>query len=174
MNLSAALCRLGFVWNGPNGFLSYVQNPSQSNPPVQTTGVYTVTATSVVGCTNTAQCRVTVTARRRYKMQSNSPVCYGPEPEPEWSRALREGLVTAGAGRVTITAQISTSIPTVGLNSAGIYSLYVSAGPCQSTGTVQVSGKSASHTHHWRERPPVRAQNTVPDGRYPSKQHKQL
>lgn len=43
-----------FLWSGPLNFSSTLQDPFLVNPPVNRSGVYTVTATSIHGCTNVA------------------------------------------------------------------------------------------------------------------------
>lgn len=49
-----------YVWSGPNGFSSTAQNPVINNITSVASGSYTVTGTSIVGCTNTATVNVTV------------------------------------------------------------------------------------------------------------------
>ncbi|MBP7821319.1 MAG: gliding motility-associated C-terminal domain-containing protein [Saprospiraceae bacterium] len=44
-----------FLWNGPNNFVSFLQNPSLSSPIA---GTYSVTVTSGVGCSATSQVEV--------------------------------------------------------------------------------------------------------------------
>ena len=40
-----------YVWSGPNGFASSLQNPSLQNVPVSASGAYMVTVTNSSGCT---------------------------------------------------------------------------------------------------------------------------
>jgi gliding motility-associated-like protein len=55
LNLGAtSVAGATFLWNGPIGFSSGLQNAFLNNPPLLSTGNYTVKATSAQGCTNTA------------------------------------------------------------------------------------------------------------------------
>jgi hypothetical protein len=49
-----------YSWSGPNGFNSTAQNPVINNITSAANGTYTVTGTSILGCTNTASVNVTV------------------------------------------------------------------------------------------------------------------
>lgn len=51
-----------YAWTGPNNFFSTQQNPHISNAPVSATGFYTVTITTVNGCTNSATVHAAVQA----------------------------------------------------------------------------------------------------------------
>lgn len=51
---SSSVAGATYQWAGPAGFSSTQQNPVISGPALNATGLYTVTATSTDGCTNTA------------------------------------------------------------------------------------------------------------------------
>jgi len=49
-----------YLWSGPNGFSSTIQNPTISNIQTNQSGTYSVTVTSSAGCTGTGSVSVTV------------------------------------------------------------------------------------------------------------------
>ncbi|MBA4854104.1 PA14 domain-containing protein, partial [Emticicia sp. BO119] len=49
-----------YLWSGPNGFTSNLQNPTIANSTTNMSGLYTVTVTSAAGCTATATASVLV------------------------------------------------------------------------------------------------------------------
>ncbi|MFN6039675.1 MAG: SprB repeat-containing protein, partial [Bacteroidota bacterium] len=49
-----------YIWSGPNGFTSNLSNPAALNSTTAMSGIYTVTVTSVNGCTSTATTSVIV------------------------------------------------------------------------------------------------------------------
>lgn len=51
---------LNYQWGGPLGFLSNQQNPSISNPGLIHSGIYSVSATSLLNCAKTVTVQVTV------------------------------------------------------------------------------------------------------------------
>ncbi|HRY33358.1 MAG TPA: hypothetical protein P5531_10365 [Bacteroidales bacterium] len=66
---------VGYVWLGPAGFTTLIQNPSISNAPVTAGGSYTVTVTSAEGCQNTASTTVVVNPLPTPFASSNAPFC---------------------------------------------------------------------------------------------------
>ncbi len=53
-----------FVWYGPNGYTSNLQNPVINNATANASGVYTVVITSAQGCTATATTNVLVNSQK--------------------------------------------------------------------------------------------------------------
>lgn len=53
-----------FVWHGPNGYTSNLQNPVINNTTANASGIYTVTITSAQGCTATATTNVAVSSQK--------------------------------------------------------------------------------------------------------------
>lgn len=66
-----------YVWAGPNGFNSLLQNPILANAQPNATGIYTVLVTNAQTCTNTAVTNVIVNALPTPSITSNSPICEG-------------------------------------------------------------------------------------------------
>ncbi len=56
--LSSSSNAVSYKWAGPNGFTSNIQNPTIASAQLSHGGVYTLTATSVSGCTATATTNV--------------------------------------------------------------------------------------------------------------------
>lgn len=125
----------GFVWNGPNGFASALQNPTLANAGINANGTYTVIA-SIGGCTAVATTSVTILALPIPVIGSNGPVCLG-----------RDIFLTAGGGTsyqwsgpssFSSSAQNPT-ITAAGIPNAGVYSLTVTdANTCTNTITLNV------------------------------------
>ncbi len=66
---------VSYEWSGPNGFNSNEQNPSINNANPLYSGIYTVTATDINGCTNTATTEVLVYPAPIPTINSNAPIC---------------------------------------------------------------------------------------------------
>jgi gliding motility-associated-like protein len=68
---------VNYSWNGPNGFLSGVQNPVVGSTSTLSAGAYTVLVTAVTGCTNTATATVNINVPITPMALSNGPICIG-------------------------------------------------------------------------------------------------
>ncbi len=64
-----------YLWTGPNGFISNVQNPTIPNAVVANAGQYMVVVGSVAGCTNTANQNVIVNPLPVPTAFNNGPIC---------------------------------------------------------------------------------------------------
>ncbi len=121
-----------YFWVGPNSYTSNIQNPSVANPSVIASGIYTVKATSAVGCTNTATADVTVTAVPIPTITSNSPKCFGTDLNLNGSG----GTSYSWTGPVGFSSAFqNTSIYGVMVSNGGVYTLQVTTGPCINTAT---------------------------------------
>ncbi len=72
VSLMATSDAASFVWNGPNGFISALQNPTIANATPANSGTYTVVATSANGCAVQASVNVTVSAIPTAYITNNS------------------------------------------------------------------------------------------------------
>jgi hypothetical protein len=119
-----------FVWTGPNNFVSLLQNPSINNPAVNASGFYTVTATSLQGCTNTAIAQATITASPILTFTSNSPQCFG--KTLSFNASGSSGALNyfwSGPNSFT-SALVSPTIFNATVPSSGNYTLTLTTGPC--------------------------------------------
>ena len=66
-----------YLWSGPNGFSSTLQNPSINNTTNLSSGIYTLTVTNTQGCISVTTTSVTVNALPIATASSNSPICVG-------------------------------------------------------------------------------------------------
>jgi hypothetical protein len=66
-----------YAWSGPNGFTSNQQNPSIPKVGLANEGIYSVTATSLNGCTAEAKTTVKILQAIQTAATCNSPVCKG-------------------------------------------------------------------------------------------------
>ncbi|MDI1355915.1 MAG: gliding motility-associated C-terminal domain-containing protein [bacterium] len=117
----------GFLWAGPLGFYSNLQNPSYANPAPNRSGLYTVTATSPVGCTNTAVAQVTVTLLPVPLAFSDGPKCMG----STINFSGTGGSTYSWIGPAGFNSnQQNPQINFVSMAGMGTYSLTVFTGPC--------------------------------------------
>ena len=125
-----------FLWSGPPSFTSNLQNPTINNPPVSSSGIYTVKATSAVGCTNTAVADVTVTALPIPLITSDSPECFGGTVN-----FIASGGVSYSWNGPNGFNSVSQNpiISNVTVPASGIYTLLVTTGPCVVSATHPVT-----------------------------------
>ncbi len=64
-----------YVWTGPNGFTSTLQNPSITTGTFSNAGLYQVVVTSAAGCSQTGVTSVSVNSAPIASISSNAPVC---------------------------------------------------------------------------------------------------
>lgn len=127
-----------YIWNGPNGFTSNIQNPSITSATALNNGAYTVTLTSGV-CTTTSTVNVTVIAIPLVPPASNSgPVCEN--ASLSLSTFAIPGATYAWTGPQGFTSAVQNPvISPIAINQAGQYSLIVTVLGCVSQpGTTQV------------------------------------
>jgi gliding motility-associated-like protein len=123
-----------YVWSGPLGYSSPLQNPVIPLAQVNMSGGYTVTVTSAFGCTNTAVANVSVITLPVAGITSNTP-CVG-------------GTLTLfGSGGGTYSWNgpnafgsgfQNPTINNVQLVAGGIYTLVVTVGTCSNITTAPV------------------------------------
>jgi hypothetical protein len=141
LNLSAA-GGSSYVWSGPNGFSSTLQNPSIPAVTLAASGTYTVTISSGGNCSATTTTNVTVNSIPTALAASNSPVCQG-------------GTLNLSAGGGTSYAwtgpngfnslQQNPVISNVTPAAAGFYSATVTnTAGCSATTTIQVAINAAT------------------------------
>ena len=127
-----------FYWTGPLGFNSIFPNPSIQNPPVNASGNYTVKATSIQGCTNTAIANVTVTALPSIIPSNNSPLCFGDNLFLNGNNSYG-GINYSWVGPNGFNSLLQNpTINSVNLAANGVYTITVVAGPCIKTGNTTV------------------------------------
>lgn len=126
-----------YLWNGPMGFSSTLQNLSIVNATALASGIYTITVTNANGCTSTATTSVTVNINPVVTASSNSPVC----------AANTISLMGGGVGRYlwngpngfTSTDQ-NPSIPNANSLASGTYRIIIiNLSGCTSTATTSVT-----------------------------------
>ena len=136
---SSSLPGASFQWTGPNGFSSFVQNPLLANLSLNSAGQYTVKATSVQGCTNTAIAMVTITAIPTLSVSNSGPVCAGQSIQLQSaSNTTNLSYVWTGPNGFTST-QVNPSIPNTTLSTAGVYSVQITGGPCINNATTALT-----------------------------------
>ncbi|MBK8625314.1 MAG: SBBP repeat-containing protein [Saprospiraceae bacterium] len=126
---------MSYNWQGPNGFVSMVQNPVVTNASAVNSGTYTVEVTNQNGCISNASTPVIVTGQLSVDLTSNSPIC-----ENDTLRLMANAGLTFvwnGPNGFTATVQNPT-IPSANLSATGNYILTVSdVSGC--TGTRQIN-----------------------------------
>ncbi|MBI5538419.1 MAG: hypothetical protein HY951_00030, partial [Bacteroidia bacterium] len=128
-----------YVWSGPGGFNSILQNPTRAGATLAMGGLYSVTVTDATGCTGVATTTVVVNALPNATATNNGPVCEGKlltltggingMVSYSWSGPL-------GFSSNTQSPTVSASA-TVGMS--GIYTITVTnVNGCTSTATTNV------------------------------------
>jgi len=116
-----------YAWSGPLAFTSGVQNPTINLASLGMNGPYTVTVTSLAGCSSTAVTNVTVYALQSPTITSNSPVCVG----SVLSLTASGGANYSWNGPNAFTSNLTNpSINNVSLLAGGIYTLVAGSGNC--------------------------------------------
>ncbi|MFN8357685.1 MAG: T9SS type A sorting domain-containing protein [Spirosomataceae bacterium] len=126
-------------WTGPNSFSNNTQNPSLSSVNTSMGGIYSVTISSVSGCTQEATTQVTIGQTITPELTSNSPLCVG--------TTLRLSVTSAGAGAVyaweaSVPFSSALQNPTranATTAMSGVYKLSVSNNGCSATSTISVT-----------------------------------
>ncbi|MDI1353433.1 MAG: gliding motility-associated C-terminal domain-containing protein [bacterium] len=125
-----------YSWAGPLAFISPLQNPTYVSPAPNRSGIYTVTATSPVGFTNTAIAHVTVTLLPSPTAINDGPKCAG---------TLINFIGNGGdfyswAGPNSFSSvQQNPTINFVQTTAGGIYTLTVTRGPCVNSTTQSLT-----------------------------------
>ncbi|MBO4615281.1 MAG: PKD domain-containing protein [Bacteroidales bacterium] len=123
ISLSAASDAASYVWNGPNGFTSTVQNPTIENATNTNAGTYTVVATSANGCTANANTVVVVNTNPTANASNTGAYCEG---QTITLQTTATGTYAwSGPNGFTSTLQNPT-IENATLANAGTYTLVVS------------------------------------------------
>ncbi|NVO03764.1 MAG: T9SS type A sorting domain-containing protein [Bacteroidetes bacterium] len=142
---------LTYSWTGPNGFVSTLQNPSINNVTTDANGIYTVTATNINGCSNSAMFNVNINGSPTINV--NSPtICFGTSATLTatgatsyvWSNGSTLNPLT-----VTPLADASYTVTgtTAGCSSSAISNVTVSPRPVVNVNNeIICSGSSASLT----------------------------
>jgi gliding motility-associated-like protein len=136
-NMNAPLSASGgtaYVWSGPGGYSSNVQNPTIFNIGQASAGQYTVMVTDANSCTNTAVANIGINPAPTPSINTNSPICMN----DVMSLSATGGVIYQWTGPNGFFS--SAQSPTVlGTSSAvgGIYQVTVTdANSCTATTTV--------------------------------------
>jgi hypothetical protein len=119
-----------YLWNGPNGFSSSVQNPSLSGVLSSQSGIYSLTA-STTGCTPVTGTTTLVVgvSQSAIALTTNSPVCAGGTLELSVVQTGNGSYLWAGPSGYTNTGN-SISLSPVSSAQAGQYTLTATAPGC--------------------------------------------
>ncbi|WP_448701994.1 PKD-like domain-containing protein [Mucilaginibacter sp. AW1-3] len=133
-----------YIWTGPNGFTSTIQNPSIANITTAGAGTYSVTAT-VNGCTSPAGTTAVVVNAipAAPTATSNSPVCEG--STINLSVTSKPGTTYTWTGPNNFFSNLTNpSIPGASQANAGIYSVTATVGTCTGAPTSVVVAVDAT------------------------------
>jgi gliding motility-associated-like protein len=120
LNLSGSGANV-YSWQGPNGFLSNIQNPVIPNVPVLASGVYTLVGT-LGSCTANITASITINPLPVPAINGNSPVCEGKTISLTGSGGTT--YTWTGPGGFSSASQTLTISPAA-LPNSGIYALTV-------------------------------------------------
>jgi Concanavalin A-like lectin/glucanases superfamily len=125
-----------YLWTGPNGFSSTLQNPEIPSVGTAAAGIYTVTVTSY-RCAITATTSVIVNALTM-TATSNTPVC----EKGTLNLSSSGGTSYSWNGpNGFISTEQNPTITDVGLTSAGTYSVKITSNGCSDSLTTEVAIK---------------------------------
>ena len=121
-----------YVWSGPNGFTSALEDPSISSVTTAASGTYSLYVV-VNGCTSaTATQNVTVNpVPATPNFSTNAPVCAGNTLNLNGPDVPGATYVWSGPNGFTSSLE-DPSIPSAGTAASGLYSLYVIVNGCTS------------------------------------------
>jgi len=96
-----------YYWVGPSGYYTNSQNPTLQNPPITSSGIYTVIATSPAGCTNSAVADLQIISPPTINLSlSNYSICNFP-----YSGSVNTLTINAsGAASYTFSASNQFSV----------------------------------------------------------------
>jgi len=126
-----------YAWSGPNAFTANGQNTVVTNAQTTMAGVYNLTVTSAVGCTNTASANVVIIALPTPSIVSNTP-CVGGTLTLTVVGANGASFTWNGPNGFNSAIQ-SPAINNVTMPANGIYTVIASAGICSASVTQPVT-----------------------------------
>ncbi len=126
-----------YLWNGPNTFIANGQNTVVTNAQTNMSGVYNLTVTSAVGCTNTAFVNVLIIALPTPSIVSNTP-CAGATLTLNVVGSAGASFVWSGPNGFNSLIQ-NPSINNVTVPASGMYTVIASAGICSASTTQSVT-----------------------------------
>ena len=146
LNLTAANLSLdegnSFLWAGPNGFTSALQNPSLSTTSVLENGTYTVTITDEKGCSASATSAVVIRMLPSASASSNTPICTGLTLDLTTSNtSIPNGNSFSWSGPDGFTSSLKDpSILNSNTSKSGTYSVIITdVNGCISTASTEVT-----------------------------------
>ncbi|MFT6416676.1 MAG: hypothetical protein ACJARZ_002027 [Dokdonia sp.] len=120
-----------YLWSGPKGFTSTSATPSIPAPYVSNSGVYSVTATSLAGCSASANTNVVVNYFPSVTTNGSTGICEG----NTFNLSATGGTSYSWNGPNDFTSSSQNPIiPNVTINDAGRYYVDVTANGCTTTG----------------------------------------
>ncbi|HEU5166232.1 MAG TPA: gliding motility-associated C-terminal domain-containing protein [Chitinophagaceae bacterium] len=130
--MAGTMAGASYLWTGPNGFTSSLQNPTITNAGTNASGSYSVTAT-VNGCTGavgTASITVNQIPPSPF-VSSNGPLCAGSRVNLTASTIAGASYSWSGPNGFTSSLQ-NPVINNASLTNAGIYNVSVKVNGCTS------------------------------------------
>ncbi|MCZ2444189.1 MAG: gliding motility-associated C-terminal domain-containing protein, partial [Flavobacteriales bacterium] len=123
---------MSHVWSGPNGFSSNIENPSISAVTLNAAGTYTVTVTSLQGCTGSAFLNVVVNPVPIVNLGNDTLIC----------GSISVQLDAGNAGSSYLWNDAS-SMQTLSVNGPGTYSVLVTdANGCSTTDQITITNET--------------------------------
>jgi len=127
-----------YLWTGPNGFTSAVQNPVIANVTAAATGDYVLVVSNAYGCQDYAVTSVTIYAKPATTASNNGPLCVGTTLNLVGGPAGMASYAWTGPNGFTSAVQNPT-IANVTAANAGVYTLLtVNANGCSASANTTV------------------------------------
>ncbi|MCU0325080.1 MAG: hypothetical protein MUF45_07475, partial [Spirosomaceae bacterium] len=137
LTASGGATGMTYIWSGPNGFTSNLQNPTILNATTTASGIYTLTSTAS-GCSASSTTSVTVRPLPTASASSNSPICENTNLNLSGNGTAGSTYSWNGVNGFNSTLQnpsISNAIPSM----SGVYTLTVTLNGCTTTATTSVT-----------------------------------
>jgi len=123
-----------YIWTGPDGFQSTLQNPNRENFVFAMTGTYQLQVTDANGCRSTST--INVQGITEGNIDSNSPVCEGIAINLTADGGI--GYQWTGPNNFSSTLQ-NPVIPNANKNMEGVYKLKILTQDCTIEKEVEIS-----------------------------------
>jgi gliding motility-associated-like protein len=130
-----------FSWTGPNAFISGLQNPSRTAPPVADGGLYKV-VTTLNGCTDSGYTTVVIDSTPAVPtVGSNSPICSKRNTLLLTASDVTPGVTYTwgGPGGFTSVVQNPSIPPDVPVGASGVYTVTVTLSICSNSNMTIVT-----------------------------------
>lgn len=136
LNITTSTIGTSYLWSGPNGYFSNLQNDIINPANITDSGIYSVTVTLANGCSAIGQATATVVANLTAIATSPDTACFGTNVQLSSSG----GISYQWTGPNGFNSALQNPIlPLVSSADSGFYSVIVFAGGCSDTAQIHLT-----------------------------------